>query len=490
MPQRPYVEGLELRTLCAVDVAVAFQPITSKRPADMIVDYGGIYAVRRGGVSYGWQSDLSAQTIERGLAPVRKNDRFIQLNLGDTWNMAVPNGDYKVYMVGGDPARVNDRMAITVEGKVGIAGITRRAKPYLEAAVNVTVNDGKLTITSAGVWNTDKLNYIAIQSIDGDTTPVTPPDSSPVTTSTIKWTAGPKALVPRVEPEAVVVNNQFYVFSGYGDTAGGRSPWVPSATIDRYDPTTNKWTRVGTMPTPTTHAGVAVVGSNVWFVGGYTVRPGTIDRQDVANTNVLIYNTTNNTWSRGPSLPARRASGGLALVNNTLYFTSGEPADHVSNSTNTWSLDLANQSAGWKTRAPIPDGRSHFGIATVNNKIYIIGGQKGIDETSTMLKTNYVYDPATNVWTRLADLPVKRSHLSPAVIPIGNKIYAFGGEEYYNKELADVLEYDPATNKFTKLTSMPGARGSGGVGYVGGKIVFTGGKNNGFFSDTFIGTFV
>jgi hypothetical protein len=123
------MDSLELRTLYAVDVAVAFQPIAARRPADLSIDYGGEYAVRRGGASYGWQSDISSQMVERGLAPVRKNDRFVAMKQGDTWNMAVPNGDYKVYLVSGDPAQVNDRMAITVEGEIGIAGITRRAKP-------------------------------------------------------------------------------------------------------------------------------------------------------------------------------------------------------------------------------------------------------------------------------------------------------------------------------------------------------------------------
>jgi N-acetylneuraminic acid mutarotase len=352
--------------------------------------------------------------------------------------------------------------------------------------VNVTVTDGQLTITSAGVWNTDKLNYLAIQSSDS----VTPPNVTPTTTANIKWTSGPKAPVPRTEPESAVVGDKLYVFSGYGDTSGGRSAWVPSATIDKFDPKTNTWSRVGSMPLPTTHAAVSVVGTDVWFAGGYTLRAGTLDRQDIATTNVWIYHTTTNTWTKGPALPARRASGGLGLVNNKLYFISGEPPDHTSVTTNTWVLDLANQSAGWKSVAPIPQGRTHFGTAVVNNKIYVIGGQKGIDGNSSMFTTSYSYDPATNVWKRLADFSPERSHLSPNTIVVAGKIYTFGGEQYFNKELSEVLEYNPATNTFRKLTSMPGARGAGAAGYVGGKFVFTGGKNNGFFSDTYIGTFI
>ncbi|MDB5326246.1 MAG: Kelch repeat type 1-containing protein, partial [Phycisphaerales bacterium] len=208
------------------------------------------------------------------------------------------------------------------------------------------------------------------------------------------------------------------------------------------------------------------------------------------STNVWVYHTTTNTWTKGPALPVRRASAGMALVNNKLYFVSGEPIDHVSDSKDVFVLDLAAQSCGWKSVASIPEGRTHFGIAVVNNKIYVIGGQLNIDANATFLKTAYSYDPATNKWTRLADLPSPRSHLSPNTFALNGKIYSFGGENIFNHELNLSLVYDPATNKFAQLTPLPALRAAGAAGFVGGHIVFTGGKNNGFFSDTYIGTFV
>lgn len=493
MSRKPLIENLERRTLCAdFAAAVSFAPITARRVPGMLTDYGAEYAVRRGGLSYGWNADLTAQTVKRNLAPVPRNDTFIALKTGDVWNMGVENGTYKVFVVSGDPARVGDRLAVTVEGEVAVAGMTKTRKPYLEGGVTVDVTDGNITVAAAGAFGADRINYLAIESVSSTTpTPTTP--NPAVVTSKISWRTGARQLTPRTEPESAVVDGKLYVFSGYGngsatDYAG--PGWAPNPSFERYDPATGNWSVVGNMPVPTTHAGVAVIGTDVWFAGGYTLRPGTNNRQDVGSTNVWIYHTTSNTWERGPSLPAKRASGGMAKIGNILYFVSGEPVDHVSVTTNLWALDLTNQSAGWKSKASIPEGRTHFGIAVVNNKIYVMGGQKNIDANASFLKTSYSYDPATNAWKRLADMPLARSHNSPNTIVIDNKIYLLGGEYKFNYELADVLRYDPATNTFANLTPLPAKRAAGSAAYIGGKLIFSGGKNNGFFSDTYIGTFV
>ncbi len=469
--------------------AINFQPIGAPRAPGMLVDYGAAYGVRRGGLSYGWNNDNTANAVHTDLLAISKthrNDTHINMQTGGnrTWEIAVPHaGNYLVSLVSGDPSTPNERIGISVEGEIGIAAMTKPNKRFLEGILTVSVTDGKLTISNLPGYNENKINYLSIVAVDGVT--------GPSKVSGINWVSGATMLVPRVEPETAVVDGKMYVFSGYGDIAGTHgNGWQPSKSYDRYDPKTNKWSRLGNMPIATTHGAVAVVGKDIWIAGGYTARPRTTNYQDFGTTNVLIYHTLTNTWSRGPSLPVKRASSGMALVNNKLYYISGEPEDHVSNSKEVWVLDLSKQSLGWRARAPIPDGRTHFGTAVVNGKIYILGGQHGIDKKATFLKSNYMYDPVTNKWTRIADLPSNQSHNSPNTLVIGSKIYIFGGEFSYNNDTSRVLEYDPATNRFTTLTPLPAVRASGAAGYVNGKIVFGGGKQAGtFHDDTWIGVF-
>lgn len=57
-------------------------------------------------------------------------------------------------------------------------------------------------------------------------------------------------------------------------------------------------------------------------------------------------------------------------------------------------------------------------------KVYQIGGY---DETYNYLNNTYVYDPATTVWTRLADMPTARGdHMCVNFL---GEVYALGG--YY-----------------------------------------------------------
>jgi hypothetical protein len=52
----------------------------------------------------------------------------------------------------------------------------------------------------------------------------------------------------------------------------------------------------------------------------------------------------------------------------------------------------------------------------------VVGGQTGV---SAVENATQVYDPATNTWTLLADVPTAR--FSPGVASLGGAIYAVGG---------------------------------------------------------------
>ena len=61
-----------------------------------------------------------------------------------------------------------------------------------------------------------------------------------------------------------------------------------------------------------------IVGTDMWFVGGYVG-----DHPGPGYTHVWIYHTTSDTWTRGPDLPQPRGAGAAALVGSTIYFAGG-----------------------------------------------------------------------------------------------------------------------------------------------------------------------
>jgi len=89
------------------------------------------------------------------------------------------------------------------------------------------------------------------------------------------------------------------------------------------------------------------------------------------------------------------------------------------------------------------------------------------------MPTVEVYDPATNRWSRKADMPTPRYAL--AVAAVNGKIYAIGGQGAHFTPLATVEIYDPVTDTWSTGTDMPTARSSLAAAALNGKIYAIGG---------------
>jgi N-acetylneuraminic acid mutarotase len=181
----------------------------------------------------------------------------------------------------------------------------------------------------------------------------------------------------------------------------------------------------------------------------------------------------------------------MQLLGRTLYFYGGADANRNDVST-MWSLNLDDPAASWVQRASLPAPRNHVGGAVAGGKLYVVGGQQLQDENSIFKADVWAYDPATNSWSTKSALPYPpRSHIASATMVRNGKIIVAGGEGDPNRaQLAYVDSYDPVTNAWTRLTNLPAGRSSGiGVSLGDGRILFTCGYNGAFFNQTWIGTF-
>ena len=95
-------------------------------------------------------------------------------------------------------------------------------------------------------------------------------------------------------------------------------------------------------------------------------------------------------------------------------------------SSNVWmneAYDIATNT--WATRAPMPTARSGTGIATVDGKVHVLGGEGWIDDFGGVFRAHEVYDPKTNSWSRAARMLTPRHGF--AATEIGKVIYAVSG---------------------------------------------------------------
>ena len=129
------------------------------------------------------------------------------------------------------------------------------------------------------------------------------------------------------------------------------------------------------------------------------------------------------------------------FINGILYAVGG--VDKSETLTSTLAYDPRNNT--WTEKAPMPTAREHLTSATINGKLYVIGGRTA--GMSTNVDANEVYDPANNKWTILQPMLSKRGGLASATA-VNETIYVFGGEQpsgtFNNNE-----KYDPDTKKWT-----------------------------------------
>ena len=73
----------------------------------------------------------------------------------------------------------------------------------------------------------------------------------------------------------------------------------------------------------------------------------------------------------------------------------------------------------------MPTARSGTGIAALDGKIYVLGGEGWVDDFGGVFRANEVYDPSTNTWSRAARMITPRHGF--AVAQVGKTIYAVSG---------------------------------------------------------------
>ena len=170
-------------------IRINFQDDSFTAPAGYTADVGLAYGVRGDGLSFGWinpttkapQSNVDqARGAARGITATSSDaDKLLRsLNMFDKintspavdrdWEIALPNGTYRVELAVGDPDFYDSEHTIRAEGVTLVDGFVPTAANYFATgAATVTVTDGKLTLDDVGAaadGNT-KIIYVDVASI-------------------------------------------------------------------------------------------------------------------------------------------------------------------------------------------------------------------------------------------------------------------------------------------------------------------------------------
>ena len=190
------------------------------------------------------------------------------------------------------------------------------------------------------------------------------------------------------------------------------------------------------------------------------------------------------TWRNLAPMPQGVQEIYADVLDGLIYIGGGYTGEEPGFTDQFIAYDAANDS--WRVLARLPEARHHLTISTVGGKIYGMGGFRGTDPRAWVLQsTMFVYDPATDSWTRGIDMPRPRGeHVAPAV---DGKIYAIGGRipdasgrdgfaHYVDTSLVEM--FDPESGSWTRLADAPTARNSHAAAVIDGKIYVVGGRQN------------
>jgi N-acetylneuraminic acid mutarotase len=184
-------------------------------------------------------------------------------------------------------------------------------------------------------------------------------------------------------------------------------------------------------------------GGKVYVLGGYP-------QSRVSVKTVQIYDIANDIWTLGPPLAEVNNHGVAAAFDGVVYLFGGQTDPNTAYVDTVYALDTKlGAGAAWTQKAAMPTKRSAGAAVVHEGKIYIAGGRppRGHDLA--------VYDPRTDTWEKLPDLPSQRNHIAMELI--GDKIHVFGGRlggGFQSDKTAAHEVFDPRTRIWSVAAPM------------------------------------
>ena len=131
----------------------------------------------------------------------------------------------------------------------------------------------------------------------------------------------------------------------------------------------------------------------------------------------------------------------------------------------------------WKHLTDIPHvNQSNFGVAILNNEIYVIGGifsQYSLQET--MHPFGFKYTPLTDSWTTIA--PMLQERCGFYLGAVDGQLYAVGGtgDQDHPAEEGQSERFDPRSNTWSHITALPAGHRQFAGAVIGKNIYIAGG---------------
>jgi N-acetylneuraminic acid mutarotase len=207
----------------------------------------------------------------------------------------------------------------------------------------------------------------------------------------------------------------------------------------KYDPATNTWTPIASLPAPRGWFSGASDGTYIYLLGG-------VDQNFNTTATLWRYDPVSNTYDTSlPSYTIPTYFHASAYLNGKIYRIAGAA---IGTDFHVEVYDIATNT--WSMAANYPFANHNLMAAALGSYIYAGGGNASPTKT-------YRYDPTTDTWddATVADLPAGRSSAASGAY---NGTWLLAGGDVNFAISNSVIAWDPATNTWSNLPSMVQAR--------------------------------
>jgi N-acetylneuraminic acid mutarotase len=255
-----------------------------------------------------------------------------------------------------------------------------------------------------------------------------------------KWSAKASNQYAVEELTGAVVNEKLYVFGA----RGGGNPYAALNFVEEYDPVTNTWISKAPKPAPVSGAPAVPYNGEIYLFGGiydYDSNSGSAIYSDV----VEAYDPLTDTWRFVSSMPVVISNMAAAVSGSKVYLIGGIDTNGNNAATDVIAYDF--QTNEWITSGlgslSKPRGFVYSSAApAVNGEIYLIGGWTadkwtGITESDTIPTEDVqIYNTVTQTFSQGISLPqATDKHLA---LLLNNSFYVIGGTMGRNSSGADI----------------------------------------------------
>ncbi|XP_075220268.1 actin-binding protein IPP [Lycorma delicatula] len=241
------------------------------------------------------------------------------------------------------------------------------------------------------------------------------------------------------------------------------STWTRSSectfeSVERFDTFRRKWCRAAPMGIGRILPGVAALNGRIYVVGG--------EQESHILANGEVYNPSDDTWEKVPSMIVPRCEFGLCALNGVLYAVGGWVGDDIGSSIERYDPVLDE----WELHGNMPEPRFSMGVVSYEGLIYLVGG---CTHNSRHMQKLTSFNPVTGEWSPLASMLVPRSQMGVAVLD--GYLYVVGGTNKCNEVLQSVERYSFDHNVWSEVPPMKVPRGSPAVAAADGFLYVIGG---------------